>query len=153
LECHVREYIQKVPDEYPIATNPLRTRPYYGWMTLGQRIDMGCRAKNWTRAELAAKAKVPTPQYVSRLVNGDRGGKKYIPGIAKALGCTVEWLTLGTGAGPSWAANRANDYAGALASLEAAAAIVKQVAAARKSDAKQALEGIVAATKLVRNLQ
>jgi len=121
-------------------------------MTLGQRIDMGCQAKNWTRSQLAKKAAIPSPQYVSRLVNGDRGGRKYIPAIAKALNCSVEWLTMGTGSAPTWAKSLANDYAGALASLDAAVSIVKQIASARKVDAKEALDGISKARKLVERL-
>lgn len=121
-------------------------------MTLGSRIDLGCKAKNWTRAELAKKANIRSAQYVSRLVNGDRGGLKYIPAIAKALGCSVEWLTIGTGPGPSWAGSTANDYTGAIASLDAAAAIVKQVAAARKIDAKDVLDVIGRARRLVEYL-
>ena len=56
----------------------------FGKLVAKALIDQGR-----TRAELAVEIGT-TPQYLSRILRGDRAGGKYIPAIAAALELTAE---------------------------------------------------------------
>ena len=75
------------------------TRP----TTISERIEAGCRALNLAQVQLAQMAGLPTRQLLTQIKSGDRPGRKYLPGIAASLHCSVEWLVNGTGVAPSWA--------------------------------------------------
>jgi transcriptional regulator with XRE-family HTH domain len=74
--------------------------------TIAERIDAGCRALNLKQRELAENAGLPSRQLLTQIKTGSTPGRRYIPALAGALACSVEWLTTGTGQAPSWAAPR-----------------------------------------------
>lgn len=77
-------------------------------MNLGARLEQGLLAKNISGAELARRAGLPNRHMISRLKSGEIPGFKYVEHIARELGCTVEWLTGGTGAPPTWSTMQAS---------------------------------------------
>lgn len=71
--------------------------------SIGERIDAGLLALGRiSQAELARRAGLPAPNYVSRIKSGELTARAHIEDIAKVLGCDVEWLTAGTGPSPRW---------------------------------------------------
>lgn len=70
--------------------------------SIGERIDAGIAARGWSQAELAREADLPALNYVSRIKSGELRARKHLEAIAAALGTTVEWLTVGSGAAPTW---------------------------------------------------
>lgn len=115
-------------------------------MELGRRMQLGAKAKGWTLTHLAKVAKLPSRIYLYRIKGGDRAGLKYVPAVAKALGCTVEWLTFGTGPSPSWAqalpTKQRGPYSDAKAHLEAAVQSLTTEARRRGDDVDHALEAL-----------
>ncbi len=70
--------------------------------SIADRIDQGVIAAGISQAELARRAKMPTPQYVSRIKSGELKGREYLAAIASTLNCSVNWLSSGRGEAPRW---------------------------------------------------
>lgn len=69
--------------------------------TMSERIDAGLTAKSMDASGLAEILGI-SKQFVSDIKSGKTPGRKHVPKIADALGCSVEWLTTGTGSPPMW---------------------------------------------------
>lgn len=72
-------------------------------MTLGERIQLGIDAKGVGGAEIGRRAGFKNRSTISRIKSGELPGHKYLEPLAQVLGCSVEWLTTGTGPAPTWA--------------------------------------------------
>ncbi len=71
--------------------------------TIADRIEAACRALNLKQRQLAERAGLPSRQLLTQIKSGERPGRKHLEALALQMGCTVEWLTTGTGMAPSWA--------------------------------------------------
>jgi transcriptional regulator with XRE-family HTH domain len=91
------------------AESDTNARVYH---TIAERIDAACRALNLKQRELAERAGLPSRQRLTQIKSGERPGRKHVEALAGLMGCTVEWLTTGTGQAPSWAAPRPTLRAG-----------------------------------------
>ena len=60
------------------------------------------KAKGFSNSALA-RSLATSPAVITRMMDGTQPGTKHLPKIAEILGCTVEWLTTGTGPMPTWA--------------------------------------------------
>lgn len=66
------------------------------------RLSAGMAAKGIGQSDLARLANV-SRQTINTMFAEGRPGRKHLPAFARVLGCSVEWLTTGTGPAPSWA--------------------------------------------------
>lgn len=71
-------------------------------MKIGERIEAEMRRREWSEAELARRASITQPT-VHRIIKGESKNPRQdnIQAIAKAFGCSAEWLWTGTGKAPS----------------------------------------------------
>ncbi len=116
-----------------------------------KRAQAALRSSGITAATLAKRIKKQR-QHVSLVITGQTPGTVLWPRIAKTLNVELQWLLHGSGRAPAWAED-SGDFAGAIASLEAAAAIVRRVALVRNINAKHAMEAIEHTLKVVSNLR
>jgi len=63
-----------------------------------ERIRAGLQVKNLSLRALAKQIGVSS-QYLNSIL-ANRPGRKHLPAIAEALGCSVEWLQAGEGSAP-----------------------------------------------------
>jgi hypothetical protein len=68
---------------------------------LSTRIRQGCRALNLTISGLARSVPMKR-QHLQMLLDGSIGRSKYLPDLARVLGCDATWLITGCGVAPSW---------------------------------------------------
>lgn len=66
------------------------------------RLSAGMAAKGIGQSDLARLAKV-SRQTINTMFAEGRPGRKHLPAFAGVLGCSVDWLTTGTGTRPPWA--------------------------------------------------
>lgn len=66
------------------------------------RLEAGLVAKQLKQADIAREAGV-SRQIISQVKTGDKTAQRVVKVAADLLGCSVEWLTTGTGQAPSWA--------------------------------------------------
>ncbi|WP_034912955.1 S24 family peptidase [Erwinia sp. 9145] len=74
-------------------------------MTIASRVLAKRNELGWTQAELAEKTGT-SQQAIVQLESGKTKRPRYLPELAKALGCDIQWLLEGNGSGPD--ANVAN---------------------------------------------
>jgi transcriptional regulator with XRE-family HTH domain len=70
-------------------------------IAFSKRLEAGLSALGRSQSDLARELGI-TRQRLSQMKAGERPGRKHLPGLAKAIGCSVEWLLNGTGERPSW---------------------------------------------------
>lgn len=71
-------------------------------MKIGERIEAEMKRKEWSEAELARRASITQPT-VHRIIKGESKSPRQdnVQAIAKAFGCSAEWLWTGTGKAPA----------------------------------------------------
>lgn len=71
-------------------------------MKIGERTEAEMRRRNWSEGELARRASITQPT-VHRIIKGESKNPRQdnIQAIAKAFGCSAEWLWTGNGKAPS----------------------------------------------------
>jgi phage repressor protein C with HTH and peptisase S24 domain len=71
-------------------------------MKIGERTEAEMKRRVWSEAELARRASIPQPT-VHRIIKGESKSPRQdnIQAIAKAFGCSAEWLWTGNGKAPS----------------------------------------------------
>lgn len=71
-------------------------------MKIGERIEAEMRRREWSEAELARRASITQPT-VHRIIKGESKNPRQdnIQAIAKAFGCSAEWLWTGAGKAPN----------------------------------------------------
>jgi phage repressor protein C with HTH and peptisase S24 domain len=71
-------------------------------MKIGERTEAEMKRREWSEAELARRASITQPT-VHRIIKGESKNPRQdnIQAIAKAFGCSAEWLWTGTGKAPS----------------------------------------------------
>lgn len=70
-------------------------------MKIGERIEAEMKRREWSEGELARRAGIPQPT-VHRIIKGESKSPRQenIQAIAKAFGCSIEWLWSGVGKAP-----------------------------------------------------
>ena len=70
-------------------------------MNIGERIEAEMQKREWSEGELARRAGINQPT-VHRIIKGESKNPRRdnIEAIAKAFGCSVEWLWTGIGTAP-----------------------------------------------------
>ncbi|MDA8485870.1 XRE family transcriptional regulator [Pseudomonas resinovorans] len=70
-------------------------------MKIGERIEAEMKRRDWSEGELARRAGIPQPT-VHRIIKGESKSPRQenIQAIAKAFGCSIEWLWSGVGKAP-----------------------------------------------------
>lgn len=71
-------------------------------MKIGERTEAEMKRRKWSEAELARRASITQPT-VHRIIKGESKNPRQdnIQAIAKAFGCSAEWLWTGNGKAPS----------------------------------------------------
>lgn len=105
--------------------------------SINERIDAGLKARGISATDLSDSLGI-SKQYLSSIKAERAVGRKHLQGIAEALGCSVEWLTSGTGEAPAWA--KPTRLADAIAFIQAEA---EARAAAEGVTRQEALSRIV----------
>ncbi|UJH75027.1 helix-turn-helix domain-containing protein (plasmid) [Burkholderia cenocepacia] len=65
-------------------------------MDIGERIRLERRKRGWSQNELAKRSGV-TQGLISQIENGTNDSSKHLPGLARALDVSVDWLETGKG--------------------------------------------------------
>ncbi|MDT4809352.1 putative HTH-type transcriptional regulator [compost metagenome] len=70
-------------------------------MNIGERIEAEMKRRDWSEGELARRAGITQPT-VHRIIKGESKSPRQvnIQAIAKAYGCSIEWLWTGIGKAP-----------------------------------------------------
>ncbi len=114
------------------------------------RYMRALKARGLTNAEVARRIEVKRGM-MSAVMVGRSPAPHVWTAIAKALKIDPQWLLTGHGSAPSWEV-KSTDYAGALASIDAAAAIVQHVAAQRGQNGATVLKHLKSARAAIERL-
>jgi hypothetical protein len=114
------------------------------------RLSAGMAAKSLGQSDLARLAKV-SRQTINTMFAEGRPGRKHLPAFAGVLGCSVEWLTTGTGPRPAWANGSDVVYGIAISSRDDRLGISDAVSVARtlyENHAHELVESLFFDTKI-----